>query len=338
MNILFTCAGRRNYLINYFKKALKDKGMVFAADMQKSAPALVDADHSIIVPSIYEKNYIDTIIHECEINKISVIFSLNDLELPILSENIKLFQSKGINVIISDKNVIDICFDKWKTMNFINNIGLKSPRTYIDYDNALDDIKKGILNFPLIIKPRWGSASIGIEVANNLEELSLIYSLSKIKIENSILHEASKEEIDQSVLIQEYITGVEYGIDVINNLKGEYCTTIVKRKLAMRAGETDKAVVVDDENIKEIGKIIGTSLKHIGNLDCDIFYNGKNYFVLEMNPRFGGGFPFSYEAGVDLPLVIIKWLNNEPVDLNLLIPKTNIAFAKCDRLIKITSV
>lgn len=335
MNILFTCAGRRNYLIEYFQKALNGSGKVIAADMQISAPAMAIADKSYQVSEVYAEHYIDEILNICKKENIGAVFSLNDLELPILSYARNRFINHGINLMVSSSEVIDICFDKYKTHEYLLRIGLKSPLTFIDGDEANNAINEKKLAFPFVLKPRWGSASIGIYFPKNMEQFIIIEKLAKLQIKDSILLRASNNDIDRALLYQEMINGTEFGLDIINDLEGNYITTIVKQKLGMRAGETDKAVVVENEHIKKIGKRIGTSLNHIGNLDCDVFYNGKDYYVLELNPRFGGGFPFSYEAGVDLPSVIIKWLNNEPVDLNLLKPKKNIAFAKCDKLIKI---
>lgn len=335
MNILFTCAGRRNYLIEYFQKALNGSGNVVAADMQLSVSSLAVADKSYQVSEVYADNYIDEIIDICKKEDIEAVFSLNDLELPILSNARKRFRDLGINLIVSSANVIDICFDKYKTHEFLLKIGLKSPLTFIISDEVKSAINEKKLTFPFVLKPRWGSASIGIYFPKNKEQFIVMEKLANLQIKDSILSRASNNEINRALLYQEMINGIEFGLDIINDLNGNYVTTIVKQKLGMRAGETDKAVIVENENIKEIGKRIGSSLKHIGNLDCDVFYNGNDYYVLEMNPRFGGGFPFSYEAGVDLPTVILKWLKDEPVDLNLLNPLENIAFAKCDKLIKI---
>ena len=171
MNILFTCAGRRNYLINYFKEALNGNGLVYAADMQSSAPALIDADHSIIVPSIYDANYINTLVDNIKKHNIDTVISLNDLELPILSEHRTLIENAGAKLLVSNESVIDISFDKWKTFLFLKDIGLNSPLTFTNYHDALTAIENNTLKFPLVLKPRWGSASIGIEFPESLEEL-----------------------------------------------------------------------------------------------------------------------------------------------------------------------
>src|SRR5690606_24732592 len=163
MNILFTCAGRRNYLINYCKQALNGQGKVLATDMSELAPAMSDADISLIVPSIYSDDYIPTLLNIVKDYHVNAIISLNDLELPILSSHKQEFTDLGAEVIISDSAVIDICFDKIKTRDFLASIGLKTPLTFTNYNQALQAIKEDQLTFPLVLKPRWGSASIGIE-------------------------------------------------------------------------------------------------------------------------------------------------------------------------------
>jgi len=335
MNILFTCAGRRNYLINYFKESLKGPGIIIAADMQSTAPAMVDADKFAIVPPIYDNNYINALIKIIGDYKIDAVISLNDLELPLLSYNKSLLEKTGAKVIISKESVIDISFDKWKTIQFLTNIGLKSPKTYISLEDALRAIKNGELHFPLVIKPRWGSASIGIDFPENEVELKLSYQLQKIKIERTILKEASKNDLSHSILIQEKIQGKEYGMDILNDFEENYIGTFVRQKLSMRAGETDKAISIIDKRFEVTGKSIGENLKHIGNLDCDIFeYNGELY-VLELNPRFGGGYPFSHEAGVNTAAIYIEWLKGNNNIQRFIDYKAGIMFSKCDRLIRI---
>ena len=232
-------------------------------------------------------------------------------------------------------NVIDICFDKYKTSEFLSKIGLKSPKTYISYEEAILALKSGDLNFPVIIKPRWGSGSIGIEIAYDFEDLEILYNYLKKKLSRSILAKASISE--ESLLIQEYINGSEYGLDVMNDLHGKHCGVSIKKKLSMRAGETDKAITIKNDEIFSIGRTIGEKLKHIANLDCDILEKDGEFYVLELNPRFGGGYPFSHEAGVNMPKAIISWLKNEMPSKSCFIANTNKTFAKCDILVNVSN-
>lgn len=334
MNILFSCAGRRRYLLKYFKEALNGNGKIIATDMQDSAPALTEADVIEIVPAVYASNYIECIKSICLRHNVKAIISLNDLELPILASRKKEFTNIGINIIVSDPKIIEICFDKYQTYKYILSLGLNAPTTYISLNDAINALKLKQLQFPLIVKPRWGSGSIGIEIAYDQEDLETLFHLVKKKIKRSILASASTS--DESVIIQEFINGSEYGIDIMNDLSGSHCGVSIKQKLSMRAGETDKAKTIENELIQNIGSTIARSLKHIGNLDCDILEKDGKYYVLELNPRFGGGYPFSHEAGVNLPKAIIAWLKNEKVEHNLFIPEYNKTFAKCDILVDVT--
>ncbi|MDL2323451.1 ATP-grasp domain-containing protein [Bacteroidales bacterium OttesenSCG-928-A17] len=336
MNILFTCAGRRNYLINYFKQALNGNGTVFAADMQLTAPALVDADVAIQVPGIYDNAYIPALIESIKKHKIDAIISLNDLELPILSANRKEIETTGVKLIVSGEGVIDIAFDKKKTADFLISLGLKTPKTYTVWEEAVDAINRNELSFPVVVKPRWGSASIGIDFPKDMEELNLSYRLQKKRLKETILSKASEDDIDHAILIQEKIPGKEYGMDVLNDFEGNYVGTFVREKLAMRAGETDKAVSVVDERFEKLGRMIGENLKHIGNLDCDVFLSDDELYVLELNPRFGGGYPFSHEAGVNTPAIYIEWLKGNKDISRHINYKEGVMFSKCDRLLRIS--
>lgn len=335
MNILFTCAGRRNYLINYFKEALKGEGQVFATDMQLSAPALLDANVAIQVPAIYSEEYIPSLKNIIKEHSIKAVISLNDLELPILSQAKQDIESLGAKVIVSDESAINIAFDKWETVKFLEQNGLKSPKTFIDFQEAKRAIESGELKFPLVVKPRWGSASIGIDFPEDMEELVLAYQLQTIRLNRTILAEASKEDIDHAILIQEKIPGSEYGMDVLNDFKGNYIGTYVRQKLQMRSGETDKAISVIDGRFEQIGSVIGENLKHIGNLDCDVFEHNGELYVLELNPRFGGGYPFSHEAGNNTAAIYIEWLKGNTDITQHSNYKEGVMFSKCDRLLKV---
>ena len=336
MNILFTCAGRRTYLLKYFREQMGDKDKIIAADMQLTAPALSVADVRVMVPAVYDEHYVEALHQICEMHNVDVLISLNDLELPILAENKLSFENIGVNVLVSSSEVIDICFDKLKTADFITSIGLKPPKTYRNLESATQAILDGELKFPVVIKPRWGSASIGIEFVDNIDDLRIVYELIRRKTSKGMLGEVSQLD-DDFILIQEKITGKEYGLDIINDLEGNNVAVAVKQKLSMRAGETDKATTVDNPELHRIGEVIGRKLAHIGNLDCDILEMGGEYYILELNPRFGGGFPFSYEAGVNLPKAIINWIEGKDFDIRELEPVYGLTFAKCDYLVDMSS-
>lgn len=334
MNILFTCAGRRTYLLKYFKENLLEGDKIVATDMQLSAPALQVADVKIQVPAVYDPEYVNITLRICEEQKIDALFSLNDLELPILAENKARFEAIGVKVVVSGPKVIDIAFDKYKTAQWVESLGLTAPKTYVRLEDCKKALAAGEIDFPLFMKPRWGSGSIGLESITDMEELDIYYGLLMKKIKKTILATASVG--DEYIMIQEKLTGSEFGLDIMNDLDGKNIGVSVKQKLAMRAGETDKAVTVDLPAVREMGRKIGEALGHIGNLDVDIMQRADGaYCVLELNPRFGGGFPFSYEAGVNFPKALIQMIKGESFDPQMLAPEYGRMFSKNDYLMEI---
>ncbi len=336
MNILLTSVGRRSYLVKYFKEAVGLNGEVHVSNSSSINPAFVHADKSVVSPLIYEDSYIPFLLEYCVENKIDVIVPLFDIDLPILSVNKQVFEDIGVRVIVSDETVIKMCNDKWNTYNFLINKRFNAPSSYIDLEMAIVAIASGEIHFPLIVKPRWGMGSIGIYEVENEFELEVLYKKVLKNIMESYLKFESQLDLSRCVIIQEKLGGKEYGLDVINNLEGEYQNTIVKKKYAMRSGETDCAETVDSPELKALGKTIGEKLHHVANLDMDVFVDNDKPFILEMNARFGGGYPFSHIAGVDLPLAIVKWLRSEEVDASLLTERTGILAHKDIGMVNIT--
>ena len=328
MNILLTSVGRRSYLVQYFKEALGTSGEVHVANSSALTPAFSVADHSVVTPLIYDEGYIPFLMDYCRKNQIQAILSLFDVDLPILSRSKQAFRDMGVEVIVSDQDVIGICNDKWKTYQYMKENHFHTPKTFLCVEDAIAAIKRGTLGFPVMVKPRWGMGSIAVYQADNLEELLVFYKKIKNMIQNTYLKYESAEDMEQCVLIQEKLQGQEYGLDIIHDLNANYQTTICKKKYAMRAGETDCAVTVSNDILKETGTKLGKIMGHIGNLDCDLFLVNDVPYILEMNARFGGGYPFSHAAGVNLPRAIIHWLRGEAVPAGILEEKSGVVVHK----------
>jgi carbamoyl-phosphate synthase large subunit len=170
------------------------------------------------------------------------------------------------------------------------------------------------------------------------EDLAPAHQLIRQQLAGTILAAASASDLERAVLIQERLLGQEYGLDVVNDLHGRYVTTFARCKLAMRAGETDRAVTVESHEFDRLGATIGQQLGHVGNLDCDVFLAEDRLYALELNPRFGGGYPFSHVAGADLPAALIAWASGEVPDPRWLRVRFGVTSAKCDRLVPVTSL
>jgi carbamoyl-phosphate synthase large subunit len=302
-------------MVDYFKSALEPSGgKVFVTNSHPNAAGFASADGGFIVPGLYHPAYIDTLIKICHQFEIQAIIPLYDLELPVLGDALPRLSAEGICAVVSSSAVINICNDKWQTKSFLLSSGFHTPQTFLSVDSALDALSAHEIDYPVYLKPRWGMGSIGVLVVENEAELRLIYSGIVRHISKGPLKNVSSQDRERMVLIQEKLSGQEYGLDVINDLQGNYVTTFVKKKIAMRSGETDVAMTVDDPDLNHLGQKIAMTLHHIANLDMDVFLTKKGPYILEMNPRFGGGYPFSHLAGANLPAAIVAWLKNEPAD------------------------
>ncbi len=311
INILFTSVGRRSYLVEYFKTAINGHGMIHVSNSNGDTPAFKAADKCVISPMIYSNDYIDFLTDYCRKNKIDCIISLFDADLPVLAKNKSKFEILGTRVLVSDEKVIRICNDKYSSYQYLKDKGFNVPDTFLNLEDVKSALNKGKVAFPLIVKPRWGMGSIGIFEVDNLDELDILYNKLNKDINKTYLRYESQNDDNNKIIIQEKLTGTEYGLDIINDLEGKYKVTSCKIKYGMRAGETDCAMTIKNNALTELGKKISGSLRHIGNLDVDIIEMDGRFFVLEMNARFGGGYPFSHIGGVNLPLAIISWLKGE---------------------------
>lgn len=336
MNILLTSAGRRGYLVEFFKRELDGIGEVHVGNSSALSPAFYYGDKSVVTPLIYDENYIPFLLHYCEENHIDALISLFDVDLYVLAQHKDDFKKIGVQVIVSEPEAILTCNDKWQTYQFCMEHGFAAPKTYCRMKDVKAALLAGEITYPVIIKPRWGMGSIAIYQAENEEELDVLARKVQKEIFDSYLRYESAFDEDECVLFQEKIKGQEYGLDVVHDLEGNHCLTVVRKKIAMRSGETDCAQVVIEPEIEALGTEVGEALGHIGNLDMDFFVTEDEVYVLEMNARFGGGYPFSHLAGVNLPGAIVKWLKGEQVTDELTIKTPGILAQKDIRMIDIT--
>src|SRR3989344_916717 len=297
MNVMFTSAGRRCLLVQFMKNALSGSGKVIAADCSPHAPTLYEADEAVILPQINDQTYIDKLIEACKKHSVSVVIPLIDPELSLLALNKEKFKQHGINCIVSNYESVETCFDKYRFHQFLKNHGYKTIPTYRTTEEAEKALKSNEIHFPLMIKPCKGSASIGLRKINKLDELPGI---------------TEKDEI----IIQQFIEGEEFGIDVYSDVISKNIISVFpKKKLLMRAGETDKAVSTKEAEAINLAKILVTDMNLIGPIDIDCFKTKDGFIISEVNPRFGGGYPLAYTCGLDFMKMIVnnmRGIENEP--------------------------
>ncbi|PLR73531.1 ATP-grasp domain-containing protein [Bacillus sp. UMB0728] len=283
MNILICSVGRRVKLVEYFKETCHETGgVVITVDCDATAAGLYFADHYEIVPQINHPDYISVIKQICRKYKINAILSLIDPELILLAQYKDEFEREGVRVIVSDENVVKICFDKHLTYQYLCDHHLPCVPTFTKFHQIVEEIQRHEISFPLIVKPRKGSASIGITTIHSIKDLKLLID----------------EESMDNLIVQPFIKGEEFGIDCyVDIVSKEVVSIFLKKKVKMRAGETDKSIAVKDNKLMELILRLLSTLDLVGPIDIDCFKTENGYVISEINPRFGGGYLHAYEAG-----------------------------------------
>ncbi|MCF2699469.1 ATP-grasp domain-containing protein [Fusobacterium mortiferum] len=297
MNILILSVGTRNKIVQYFKKETANKGKIIVTDMSILAPAIYEADKYYIVPKITDLNYIDKILDICKKEKIDGVLSLIDPELSLLAENENKFKEIGVKIVGSSYELCEMALDKIQMYNFCKKNEFKTARSWNNLEEFKNSLAEKEVTFPVFVKPQRGSASIAISKVYDIETIELLF-----------LHARDTEKL----MIQEFLDGQEIGVDVyIDLISGEVVSIFSKKKIVMRAGETDKAVSFKDEKLFELIKNFVKKSGYKGQIDIDIFEIEGEYYISEVNPRFGGGYPHAYECGINNMKFILNNLSGE---------------------------
>ena len=282
VNILILSAGTRNKVVQYFRKELAGKGTVIATDMSELAPAIYEADKHFIVPRMSDPGYLDVIVKICEEENVTGVLSLIDPELSLLAQNQEKFAAIGTTVIGSTYDLCEMALDKFQMYHWLTAHGYRCAKSYMDKDAFFADVDAGVITYPVFVKPARGSASISISKVYDRETVELLFA-----------HE-------DGLMIQEFLDGQEIGADVyIDMISHEVVSIFTKKKLKMRAGETDKAVSFKDEKLFALIERFVKEAGYNGQIDIDIFDVNGEYYISEVNPRFGGGYPHAFESGAN---------------------------------------
>ncbi|MDP5143087.1 ATP-grasp domain-containing protein [Rheinheimera baltica] len=303
MHILLTSIGRRSYLVRYFRQTFNPKRHIHVSNSEPSH-AFTLADGHFIAPLIYDTGYIDAVLHYCKKHAITYVLSVFDIDLLVLAQHQQRFTDAGITLILAPEDSVERCNDKWETHQLLLSLGIGSPNTVLNLDQAKQAINDGSLQFPLVVKPRWGMASIGVYFADNLAELEVFYAKCQQDIEKSHLKYESERTKDAAIIIQQKLAGQEHGLDVVNSLNQSYIGCAAKQKVSMRAGETDVGLTKSAQPFEEIAKRLSGAIKHKGILSVDCFVCEDGLYVTELNCRISGHYPVTHMAGFDYTKIL----------------------------------
>lgn len=284
MNVLIPNIGRRGYLVDYLKESSYFEGKIYVSDCDRTASGLYgDNDGYFILskPVDNEKKYVGELLNLCHTHEIGLVIPVIDPELYILSKYKHLFEEHNIIVLVSERSVLENCYNKVNMNDFLLALGYPVIQTYDNirkFENALAENK---ISFPVICKPIYGSGSVDTCVAVDMNSLKAVFR--------------------DGMMIQEYFSeAIEYGIDVFNTFDKTPVRCVIKRKVSMRSGETDKSYTIKSDKLTHFMTEMAKKLGHIGNLDCDVLEKDGTWYVLDLNPRFGGGYMATHIAGGNL--------------------------------------
>lgn len=288
--VLISSAGRRVELLRAFRRTLDGLGAggrVLAVDCSWYSSAFHDADEAFLVPRCDDPGFVPRLLEICAEHHVDLLVPTLDPELPVYAAAREQFAAIGTTVAISRPEVAAIGGDKQHTHDWLVANGFPTVQ-----QGSLADVQAdpGAWSFPLIVKPRFGSASIGVGKVHDLAELE-------------------RAAQDPDVLVQSVAPGVEHTIDLLASQDGRCLAAIPRRRIEVRAGEVSKAVTVRSPALMELAEKVCSALPGaFGALNVQVFVGDEpgQLAIIELNARFGGGYPLSYAAGADFPLALVQ--------------------------------
>ena len=289
-NILFCSVGRRAKLLMNFKESMRGCGKIIATDMSPVAPALFFADETYLVPPISAPDYYDKVVDICDHSQAKAITTLIDPEIEILASHRDDLLQRGILPLCPTDWTAHLCFDKYEMFKHLHAKGVRTVLTYNSLEAFKVGLKEGEISFPVFMKPISGSGSVGIGQCNNMQEVEEKWNDGKF-----------------TYIIQELMTGGDCDADVyVDCFSHKPVAVFSKKKIETRIGGASKTISYKDPKLFAFVEEVCAVLDLNGPCDMDFFIKDGDYYLSEINPRFGGAYLHAYGAGVDFIQLILN--------------------------------
>ena len=286
INILVTAASRRVALIRAFWRALRRlglKGNVITTDLNCLSPGLYFGDRHYIAPLTTDPGYIPLIKSICAGENVGLLIPTIDDELPIFGRHRHEFEETGVRVAVSGESVCRVCNDKHASYHFFEERGIPFARTWLP-----EKLDRKNLEYPLFLKPRGGRGSVGAFMINNKRELDFFL------------------EYVPNAVIQEFLKGTEYTIDVLADFDGRVISVVPRERMVVRAGVSDRGRTFRHSGLIELAVGAAEAMELRGPANIQVKLEGGDAVIFEVNPRFSGGIPLTIAAGADFPGWLIE--------------------------------
>ena len=273
-----------------FRESMKGCGKLIATDLSPVAPALFFADKTYLVPKITDEGYFDRIMEICKENDVRAITTLIDPEIEILANHREELLERGILPLCPADWTAKLCFNKYEMFKHLQAKGVRTVLTYNTIESFKEGLEKGEVSFPVFMKPISGSGSVGIGRCDTMEEVMEKWNDGKF-----------------TYIIQELMTEGDCDADVyVDCISHKPVAIFSKKKIESRIGGASKTISYKDPKLFDFVKEVCSVLELNGPCDMDFFIKGGEYYLSEINPRFGGAYLHAYGAGVDFIQLILN--------------------------------
>lgn len=290
MNLLLSCVGKRGgYLADFFRPSLVPADRIIGTANTAWTPGFRACDAAYVVPNVDDDDYIPAVLEVCEREHVDALVCMEDFDLERLAPARDAFVERGVVSLFPPAEVAELALDKYRMYEFLTAKGVPTPRTVLRPEDASD------FAYPMYVKPRRGSGSQHLFRARNDAELAVFFDYAP------------------DMIIQEEAVGENINIQLCADLDGRPVGVCVLRKRCMRHGDTEHAETFHDPSVVEFGMHLGELLGAVGPMDIDVIQLGDDLTLLEVNTRFGGGYPVAHLAGAAFPELLLDLVRHGEV-------------------------
>lgn len=295
MNFLFSCIGKRGYIARLFREHMAPGDRIIGTSNTRWTSGFSACDKAVLMPDIDNPTYSEAVLDLCCKEHIDGLVSFFDMDVHRLSRRVADLRSIGVKPFIPGPRAAEISLDKVRTDEFLREQGIPTACTFTDLAAVRQALKNEEIAFPLFVKPRFGFGSRNTFKVADTHQMEVFFSLEK------------------EMIVQSTLSGDAYDFDILNDLNGRPLSVVSWRKSLSRMGETEQAETVASSELMDLGQRLAVALGHAGPLDADLFVENGRTSVLEINLRFGGGYPVSHFAGAGFPEMIVRMTRGEEV-------------------------
>jgi carbamoyl-phosphate synthase large subunit len=292
MTWLLSSGGRRGALVQLLRRfpAGRTDNQVVVVDASALSAAGRLADSFELVPHADSPDFIDEVLRVAKTHHADIIIPTIDPELEVYARHRERFLAADVGIWVSGPEVARLGADKWDLYRWLTSKGFPTITTAQVITVQADSATAAAMSGPVVAKPRSGSSSIGMITADSIADIDL-------------------HSLGAEYLIQQRAPGVELTVDFAVDRAGQFLGAVPRRRLEVRAGEVSKAVTVKVPAVQELVRELALTLPDAyGVLNVQIFFEPDSgaINIIEINPRFGGGYPLSHEAGADFITALLR--------------------------------